>query len=127
MPILVAAKGERMLRLTARHADSWNSAWFGRPTNFRPRLADLGAACAAVGRDPQTLETTAGVMVAFPEAGGVELPTDNPDRVLTGTPEEVAAGLREYAALGVGHAICVVSPATEAGYARFGEVLACLV
>ena len=29
-PILVAAKGERMLGLTARWADAWNTAWFGR-------------------------------------------------------------------------------------------------
>ena len=28
-PILVAAKGERMLRLTAKWADAWNTAWFG--------------------------------------------------------------------------------------------------
>lgn len=123
LPILVAAKGERMLRLTAEHAGSWNSAWFGRPTNFLPRRADLEAACAAVGRDPRTLETTAGVMVAFPDLGEVEIPADNPDRVLAGTPEEIAAGLREYDALGVGHVICVVTPTTEAGYARFGDVL----
>ena len=28
-PILVAAKGERMLDLTAKWADAWNTAWFG--------------------------------------------------------------------------------------------------
>ena len=31
MPILVAAKGERVLRLAARWADAWNAAWFGFP------------------------------------------------------------------------------------------------
>jgi FMNH2-dependent dimethyl sulfone monooxygenase len=29
IPILVAAGGPRMLRLTAGYADAWNSAWFG--------------------------------------------------------------------------------------------------
>jgi alkanesulfonate monooxygenase SsuD/methylene tetrahydromethanopterin reductase-like flavin-dependent oxidoreductase (luciferase family) len=31
IPLLVAAKGRRMLRLTARYADAWNTAWFGPP------------------------------------------------------------------------------------------------
>src|SRR2546423_9417079 len=31
IPILVAAKGPRMLRLTARYADAWNTAWYGEP------------------------------------------------------------------------------------------------
>ena len=31
LPILIAAKGERVLRLTARFADAWNTAWFGTP------------------------------------------------------------------------------------------------
>ena len=51
-PILVAAKGERMLRLTARWADAWNTAWFGRVDDtLRQRTSDLDAACDAVGRD----------------------------------------------------------------------------
>lgn len=33
IPILVASFGARMLGLTARHADAWNTAWFGHPTN----------------------------------------------------------------------------------------------
>ena len=31
IPLLVAATGPRMLRLTARYADAWNTAWFGPP------------------------------------------------------------------------------------------------
>jgi alkanesulfonate monooxygenase SsuD/methylene tetrahydromethanopterin reductase-like flavin-dependent oxidoreductase (luciferase family) len=31
IPVLVAGKGPRILRLTARHADAWNTAWFGLP------------------------------------------------------------------------------------------------
>ena len=56
MPILIAAKGERMLRLTARYADAWQTAWFGLPDGrFAQRHEDLLAACAAEGRDPGTL------------------------------------------------------------------------
>ncbi len=123
LPVLVASKGPRMLRLTAEYADSWNSAWFGQPTNFVPRRDDLLAACAEVGRDPQTLETTAGLTIAFPDIVEGDAPSDDPARVLTGTAAEIAAGLREYEALGVGHAICLLNPMNEAGYARFAEVL----
>src|SRR5438309_6859371 len=31
IPILVAGNKPRMLRLVARHADAWNTAWFGEP------------------------------------------------------------------------------------------------
>ena len=49
-PILVAAKGERMLRLTARWAEAWNTAWFGRvDETLLKRTADLDEACAPSG------------------------------------------------------------------------------
>jgi len=64
LPILVAATGERMLRLTARHADAWQTAWFGRPDErYRTRRAAFLAACEAEGRDPATLDITVGVAV----------------------------------------------------------------
>jgi alkanesulfonate monooxygenase SsuD/methylene tetrahydromethanopterin reductase-like flavin-dependent oxidoreductase (luciferase family) len=124
IPVLVASRGPRMLRLTAEYADSWNSAWFGRPTNLAPRRADLAAACAQVGRDPRTLEVTAGVQVAYPDLGEVGFPVEDADRVLTGTTDEIAAGLRDYDALGVGHIIAHLAPNTPAAQARFAEALA---
>ncbi|HEY3334714.1 MAG TPA: LLM class flavin-dependent oxidoreductase [Candidatus Limnocylindrales bacterium] len=64
IPILVAAKGERMLRLTARYADAWNTAWYGFPNErSASRIADVRAACVAEGRDPATLELTVGLTI----------------------------------------------------------------
>src|SRR5690349_16979730 len=64
MPILIAAKGERMLKLTARHADAWNTAWYGFPDErSASRIADVKAACETEGRDPATLELTIGVTI----------------------------------------------------------------
>ena len=69
MPILIAAKGERVMRLTAKHADAWNAAWFGFPNDrFAQRRADLAAACEAEGRDPATLEVTVGLTLDAPGA-----------------------------------------------------------
>jgi len=64
LPILVAAKGPRMLELTARHADAWNLAWFGLPNERLARVrGELADACERVGRDPSTLAITVGVNV----------------------------------------------------------------
>jgi len=66
-PILVAAKGPRMLDLTATWADAWNTAWFGQVDNLlRRRSADLDEACARVGRDPATIRRTVGLRVHEP-------------------------------------------------------------
>jgi alkanesulfonate monooxygenase SsuD/methylene tetrahydromethanopterin reductase-like flavin-dependent oxidoreductase (luciferase family) len=40
IPILVAAKGGRMLRLNARYVDAWNTAWFGLRRRRSRRLGD---------------------------------------------------------------------------------------
>src|SRR5947208_3585388 len=124
IPILVAAKGPRMLQLTARYADSWNTAWFGHPSALvAERRADLEAACRAVGRDPATLEVTVGVSVAYPDLGDTPDGIDNHERFLTGPAEEVAAGLRAYEEAGVGHVICACFPNKAGAIARLGEAL----
>lgn len=70
VPILVAAKGQRMLRLTARWADAWNTAWFGRVEDrFMTRLSDLERACADEGRDPASIRRTVGVRLHDPGEG----------------------------------------------------------
>jgi alkanesulfonate monooxygenase SsuD/methylene tetrahydromethanopterin reductase-like flavin-dependent oxidoreductase (luciferase family) len=70
-PILVAAKGPRMMRLTATWADAWNTAWFGRvDERMRTRLADLDEACAAVGRDPGSIRRTVGIRLHEAGEGG---------------------------------------------------------
>lgn len=66
-PILVAAKGPRMLELTARWADAWNTAWFGRVDDLlRRRNGELDEACARVGRDAATIRRTVGLRVHQP-------------------------------------------------------------
>lgn len=66
-PILVASKGERMLRLTARYAEAWNTAWFGGVDDvLRGRSADLDRACDAVGRPRDAIRRTVGLRVHEP-------------------------------------------------------------
>lgn len=61
LPILVGAKGPRMLRLVAQHAQEWN-AW-GTPTSAAKLRAMVLEACERVGRDPGTMRTTVNLML----------------------------------------------------------------
>ncbi|HEY6014937.1 MAG TPA: LLM class flavin-dependent oxidoreductase, partial [Candidatus Limnocylindrales bacterium] len=100
IPILVAAKRPRMLELTARHADAWNLAWFGRPDERLARVrGELLDACARVRRDPATLSMTVGVTVRYPTEGPP--PAEPPTApALAGTAAEIADGLAAHAAAG---------------------------
>jgi alkanesulfonate monooxygenase SsuD/methylene tetrahydromethanopterin reductase-like flavin-dependent oxidoreductase (luciferase family) len=124
LPILVAAKRPRMLELTARHADAWNLAWFGAPDErWHGAVEQLAAACAAVGRDPASLERTVGVTVRYPdllEAGVTDAagePGPTPPALVGDA--EIAAGLAAYAREGTAHVIAALEPTTPTAVARF--------
>jgi alkanesulfonate monooxygenase SsuD/methylene tetrahydromethanopterin reductase-like flavin-dependent oxidoreductase (luciferase family) len=101
-PILVGCRGDRMLRLTARWADAWNTAWYGLPderfTDLRERLH---AACAAEDRDPSTVEITVGVLIGG--RGRIEL-----------DPGAVAGALAAWREQGVAHVVCWPDPTDRA-------------
>ncbi|HYI66926.1 MAG TPA: LLM class flavin-dependent oxidoreductase [Candidatus Limnocylindrales bacterium] len=121
-PILIAGKQPRMLELVARYADQWNAAWYGHPDEaheLRERLTNLHAALDAAGRDPATLEMTAGIFVAFEGADA-----DAPERAIRGSLDEVADALAGYAALGISHLIAHVFPRTPEAIRSLGKAAA---
>lgn len=124
-PILIGTSGERMLELTARHADIWN-VWFSATKNdvegIKPLLARVDDACRKVGRDPATLERSAAVICEVGPHG----PSTMSSPPLTGSPEELAAKLADYAAIGVKHLQVWLEPATLAGVTAFAPVLSAL-
>jgi alkanesulfonate monooxygenase SsuD/methylene tetrahydromethanopterin reductase-like flavin-dependent oxidoreductase (luciferase family) len=66
-PVLIASKGERMLRLTAHWADAWNTAWYGSiDDTLRERTAGIDAALDAAGRDRASLRKTVGIRLHEP-------------------------------------------------------------
>jgi alkanesulfonate monooxygenase SsuD/methylene tetrahydromethanopterin reductase-like flavin-dependent oxidoreductase (luciferase family) len=111
-----------MLDLTARYADGWNT-WFSSTGNtvagLVPLLEKVDAACEAAGRDPATLARSAAVIV---EVGPHE-PSAMTGPPLTGSPAELAAGLRAHAAAGLSHVQVWLEPNTPAGIAAFAPVL----
>jgi len=128
-PVLIASRGPRMLRLAARYADQWNSAWSGRPTLHLQRHAAFVRACHEVGRDPATIAVTVGLYILYPELlSPLEAETlpesyNDPDKALRGTPDEIASGLLAYAELSVDHLICNLIPDTAEALAELTKAL----
>ena len=121
IPILVAAKGRRMLRLTARYADAWNTAWFGLPDELlHRRLADLDAALAAEGRDPATLRRTVGMQVRDPAATA---PGQDLGEGFGGSVEELAWAIDAHERLGFDDLIVQLEPKTTRSLDRLADAL----
>src|SRR5438128_12271820 len=60
LPILIGGSGPKVtLRLTAEHADGWNS--FGPPASYAEKNRTLDERCARVERNPRQLERTVGI------------------------------------------------------------------
>jgi alkanesulfonate monooxygenase SsuD/methylene tetrahydromethanopterin reductase-like flavin-dependent oxidoreductase (luciferase family) len=121
-PILIAGKQPRMFTLIARHADAWNAAWFGPPETadeLDRRLVGLRAACEAEGRDPGTLNLTAGVFVDFTDgtAGA-------PERAMRGDTEAIGRAMAGYAERGIEHLIVHVWPRTPDGVGQLARAAA---
>ncbi len=130
-PILIGAMAhaERMLRLTATHADQWN-AWlaFGRsrPDEIPPLRDKVDAACRAAGRDPAALARTVTVTVdlidqpdsrpTFAQRGVAQVP-------LTGSPDALAEQLTAFAREGISHVQVALHPNSLAGIEAFAPVL----
>ena len=114
-PLLIGSFGPRMMRLTAQHADLWNTAYLHRPGSLTEPRAQLHAACADVGRDPATLDVTALVALGYPDLGNLPKIAD---QYLNGCEEDIAAVLRDYALMGVAHLMFHVEPYTTEALSR---------
>jgi probable F420-dependent oxidoreductase len=122
IPVLIAAFGSRMLQLTARHADAWNTAWYGAPDErLQENLAKLDAAMEAEGRDPTALTRTVGVTVHDPDLKRSE--DEDEDTSFSGSVDDLAGVFDAYEALGIDHLILVLQPMTEASIDRLARAI----
>lgn len=111
IPVLVAGDGPRMLGLTARHADEWNTAWFRKiDERLEKRLAAMDEALAAAGRERSALTITAGVV-----AGAAGEPA---------TAEEIARTIAACQELAIDEVIVLLQPMTEGALDRLAEARA---
>jgi probable F420-dependent oxidoreductase len=92
LPLLVGTRSPRMLRITARYADEWNT--WGTPEQASEFRSALQQACAETGRDPATIRTSANALVHL----GQDAP---PGRaVISGSAGQLAQQLGQYAEAG---------------------------
>lgn len=107
VPILVGAKGDRMLGHTARFANEWNM--WSTPESNAERAAVLARRCHEIGRDPAEIvrSTQALVFVSFddsPEAVRRQKELTerySPRPTVAGTADQVAEQVAAYAEVGV--------------------------
>ncbi len=123
VPILLAAFAPRMMRLTAQYADMWTTDWLGPISKVREDIGKLRSACEEVGRDFATMSVTGGVTIGYPELGTLPKWMNTPDSYITGSSEEVAGRLREYADEGVDHVLTNLYPFTPEAIARYAEAV----
>jgi alkanesulfonate monooxygenase SsuD/methylene tetrahydromethanopterin reductase-like flavin-dependent oxidoreductase (luciferase family) len=122
IPIMIGAKGPKMLRLAALHADIWS--WYTEERSdlveFGPRLAALEAACTDAGRDPATIGKSAGIVVEPTSISGSEAVLGMPVR---GSAEEIADAMRAFGAAGFTNLEVIVWPSTLAAVDAMAPVL----
>jgi alkanesulfonate monooxygenase SsuD/methylene tetrahydromethanopterin reductase-like flavin-dependent oxidoreductase (luciferase family) len=129
-PIVIGAQGPRMLRLVARWADRYDGDYQLSAEPLGAKFAALDAACREVGRDPKAMARGAGIRIAFGDGAGGVAEYDFGGMRMTvrrGTPEEILANLRGFAAAGVEHLTCnVVDPPGLRGLERFAPLMEAL-
>jgi alkanesulfonate monooxygenase SsuD/methylene tetrahydromethanopterin reductase-like flavin-dependent oxidoreductase (luciferase family) len=101
IPILLGGHGPRTIRLAAKFGDIWSAyaTASSYPDAFTEMFQTLDRACEDVGRNPKTIGRSIGVEVVpesftAPETLGVTDP-------LTGSPNEIAHVIQEFADRGV--------------------------
>lgn len=129
-PITIGGGGEKLLlRAVARHADVWNYFPIPLPA-YEHKRAVLHAHCAAVGRDPATLDQS--LMVPLVTARREKEVRDQleaarrrggtfayDDQLVQGTPDIVVPRLLDYARRGVTLFVLVLPEPTDLAQVEF--------
>ena len=122
-PLMVGSEktSPRMLKLTAKYADLWNTGYMGKPETITEPIAKIKAACRDIERDPATIGITALIGLWFPD-----LQAKKPrffENPLTGTVQEIAAAMHGYAELGAQHIMFQCEPYNSETLQRLTEAL----
>ena len=133
-PIVVGGAGEKkMLRLIAQEADIWNCS-AGNYAQLDRKIAVLAEHCAAVGRDPKTLECSLqDLVVIAPTDAALKAPLEDArrrfaffgdvDAIATiGTPDRCIETIRRKVEQGISYFVCLFTDGGQPDTVRlFGE------
>ena len=130
-PLMIGSQGPRVLRASLPYVDMWNAwhAWYGNtPEGLAAMMAQIDAACVAVGRDPAAVSRTVAIMVQVPGGRGRIYGDAEHEgsAAITGAPSDIAAALHAFAMAGLDHVQLVVDPITVESIEWLGDVLAAL-
>jgi probable F420-dependent oxidoreductase len=124
VPLMIGSNGPRVLGIALPHVEAWNT-WYTDYGNTAEGFAALNerisAAARDAGRAPEAIARSACVHVVLDRAAGeraIEVPP------LEGTPDQIAARLRELGDAGADEAILVVTPITERSIRALAGVMA---
>ena len=126
VPLMIGSNGPRMLSIALPHVAAWNTWYDGfgnTPDGFAELDARITAAAREAGRDPGEIERSACVLVRL-GAGAGERPEDPAAPALTGSPDAIAARLREMAEAGADEVILVADPITERSVRTLADAVA---
>lgn len=122
IPIVMGAKGPKMLQLAVTHADVWS--WYVEERSdldeFTPRLNALLAACEAAGRDPATIGRSAGIIVEPTSVTGAAEVIGAPIR---GAPDQIAAEFLAFEAAGFTQLEVILWPPTHEALEAMAPVI----
>jgi alkanesulfonate monooxygenase SsuD/methylene tetrahydromethanopterin reductase-like flavin-dependent oxidoreductase (luciferase family) len=126
LPIWLGGGGEKVtLKLVARYADGWNVP-FVEPSQYAHKVEVLARHCEAVGRDPDEIDRTINLALAWDDKdlevqfGGLAAMVRN--NVLIGTTQEVVDRIAAYADAGCGQVnLALRAPFDPEGLDRFAE------
>jgi alkanesulfonate monooxygenase SsuD/methylene tetrahydromethanopterin reductase-like flavin-dependent oxidoreductase (luciferase family) len=108
--LMVGANRPRMLAITLPHVDAWNT-WFTRYGNtaegFARHNLEVSSAAERAGRDPETIERSACVLVEVEAVG------ERPRDVEAVPADHLRDHLRALGEAGADEAVLVVDPITE--------------
>lgn len=101
LPLLVGTSGPRMCRITARHAQEWNS--WGTPDAAQPKLETFQSACEAVDVDPTTKhKTVQSLLVVTDDQDKIDKAKAGPmgENTVAGSGQAVVEAIGRYEELG---------------------------
>lgn len=120
-PLMIGSFGKRMLKLTAKYADLWNTCYLGKVETLTEPRQELLQACQEIGRDPATIGITALLYADYTKM--VPLPDGLDHPPLSGTAEQIAQDILAYQQAGVEHIMFHVIPYNSAAIHQLEQAL----